>query len=70
MGLRSIAGGPCRADGDDGDCMRGDCPGVFVTGSGTVVVQGKVVSHSVPEGEAVVEIPEDLLREAAPALGR
>jgi hypothetical protein len=43
--------------------MQGDCPGVFVTGSGTVVVQGKAVTHAVAEGEAVVPaVPTGLLQ--------
>ena len=55
-------------------CQAGNCPTVYVTGSGsnpgTVVVQGYVVSAEqagldVPDGEMLVEIPFDLLTEAA-----
>lgn len=52
------------------NCKDGDCPTVYRTDRGTVAVQGYRVAHTTPEGEAVVEIPVELLAEAARALGR
>lgn len=63
MKLTRIAGG-------DPECRTNDCPTVYVTDeSGTIAVQGSIVEHTTPEGEAVVSIPEDVLREAVRALG-
>jgi hypothetical protein len=50
-------------------CNSGACPTVYETGSGTVVVQGFAVAATragidVPDGEALVEIPVELLAEA------
>jgi hypothetical protein len=42
---------------------------VSATDRGTVAVQGYRIAHSTPDGEAVVEIPVELLLEAARALG-
>jgi hypothetical protein len=71
--LTRIAG-PIKLDAaDDEDppqCSSGDCPTVFVTDRGTLAVQGYVVEHETPSGEAVVEIPVALLTEALRALGR
>jgi hypothetical protein len=50
-----------------GGCFDGTCPTIYETGNGTVVVQGRQVQDSdVPlgEGEALVEIPADLLKQA------
>ncbi|KUP95552.1 hypothetical protein [Thermobifida cellulosilytica] len=53
-----------------GTCSKDDCPNVFTTDRGTIAVQGYLVAGlTIPEGEAVVEIPLELLREAARALG-
>ncbi|MEV0849983.1 hypothetical protein AB0J21_29585 [Streptomyces sp. NPDC049954] len=54
----------------NGNCGKDDCPNVYKTASGGFVVQG-AVSHAftAPEGEALVEIPEEILREAVRALG-
>ncbi|MER5545097.1 hypothetical protein [Streptomyces sp. NPDC002589] len=54
----------------NGQCGGDDCPNVYQTGSGSIVVQGNL-SHAFdpPEGEALVEIPEAVLREAVRALG-
>lgn len=52
-----------------GACGRDDCPSVFTTDKGTVAVQGYTVNRQVSAGEAVVEIPMDVLREAVRALG-
>jgi len=51
-------------------CTAGSCPTVYEGRSGTLVVQGFAVSAEragidVPEGELLVEIPFDLLVEAA-----
>lgn len=50
-------------------CGRDDCPAVFTTDRGTLAVQGYTVDRTTPNGESVVEIPLDLLREAVRALG-
>lgn len=73
MELTRVAG-PIRLDaaeyGDPPKCGTGDCPTVFTTDRGTLAVQGYVVEHETPSGEAVVEIPVALLKEALRALGR
>jgi hypothetical protein len=54
-----------------GDCGSGDCPTVYRTNKpGVVAVQGYVVKVAAPDGESIVEIPEQLILEAARALGR
>ncbi|MFC0037427.1 hypothetical protein [Actinomadura rayongensis] len=53
-----------------GTCTRGDCPTVYRTDRGTLAVQGNHLSgNESPAGEAIVEIPDWLLLEAARALG-
>ncbi|MFJ7204867.1 hypothetical protein ACIQWR_15155 [Streptomyces sp. NPDC098789] len=59
---------------DNGDCKDPcgdeDCPNVYVTASGSIVVQGDVsTAFQPPAGEGLVEIPEAVLREAVRALG-
>jgi hypothetical protein len=47
-----------------GACRDGTCPTIYATDRGTVVVQGYIVTDAdltVPEGEALVEIPAELL---------
>jgi hypothetical protein len=61
MQLTKIAGANCK---------DGDCPTVYQTDRGTLAVQGYAVSQPAPEGEALVEIPVELLAEAVRALGR
>jgi hypothetical protein len=55
------------------DCDNDDCPAVFISDRGTIVVQGDGVSHAdglrLGAGEQAVEISADLLREALNALG-
>jgi hypothetical protein len=52
------------------NCDDDDCPNVYRTASGSIVVQGDASSaFQPPEGEALVEIPESVLREAVRALG-
>jgi hypothetical protein len=63
-----IAGGPCRSSDDK--CGKGDCPTVYVTPEpGMLAVQGPDVSHPTPDGESVVLISEDILKEAARVRG-
>jgi hypothetical protein len=50
-------------------CGRDDCPAVFTTDRGTLAIQGRTVDRKTSNGESVVEIPLDLLREAVRALG-
>jgi hypothetical protein len=50
-------------------CAGGDCPTIYVTDRGTVVVQGYLVRPedagvSIPDGEVLVEIPPGLLATA------
>lgn len=66
--IELIAGGNCSQGGDN--CDSNDCPSVFTTDRGTVAVQGYILDHVTPNGEAVVEIPAALLAEAARAIGR
>ena len=50
-----------------GGCFDGTCPTIYETGNGTVVVQGRQVHDGdVPlgEGEVLVEIPAELLKQA------
>lgn len=55
---------------ENGECGGDDCPNVYRTGSGSFVVQGNPSdAFDPPEGEALVEIPEAVLREAVRALG-
>jgi hypothetical protein len=53
-----------------GECGQGDCPNVYRTERGTLVVQGDhFTGFQPPDGEGLVEIPEAILREAFRALG-
>lgn len=50
-------------------CTSGNCPTVYMSGAGTLVVQGYAVSGELagvdlPAGESLVEIPLHLLTEA------
>ena len=53
------------------DCLGGACPTVYISQDGKFFIQGYVVSEmvknsiKVPQGESLVEIPEELLRNAA-----
>ena len=54
-------------------CGTATCPGVFEASDGSVVVQGYIVPtqrniDEVPDGEARVQIPRDLLILAARSL--
>ncbi|MFE9457377.1 hypothetical protein [Streptomyces californicus] len=54
----------------NGECGKDDCPNVYRTPSGSIVVQGCVSdAFRPPAGEGLVEIPENVLREAVRALG-
>lgn len=47
-------------------CGGGTCPTVYSTDRGTVLVQGNAVTDlPVPDGELLVEIPREILLEAA-----
>ncbi|MFE7118139.1 hypothetical protein ACFU99_22250 [Streptomyces sp. NPDC057654] len=57
-------------NGNGGPCGQGDCPNVYRTASGSFVFQGGVSdAFQPPAGEGLVEIPEDVLREAFRVLG-
>ncbi|MBT2398784.1 hypothetical protein [Streptomyces sp. ISL-100] len=52
------------------NCDDDDCPNIYKTASGSIVVQGDVSdAFQPPAGEGLVEIPESVLREAVRALG-
>jgi hypothetical protein len=53
-----------------GNCLQGDCPGVYVTDDGSIAVQGPTIDRDTPIGEAIVAIPVELFEEAVRALGR
>ncbi len=54
-----------------GDCKGGDCPTVYATDRGTLVIQGYVLDPAadgaltLPNGESAVEVPMELIVEAA-----
>lgn len=53
-----------------GPCGEKDCPNVYRSARGSIVVQGDLSdAFRPPAGEGLVEIPEDVLREAVRALG-
>lgn len=62
-----------KASGD-GECKNGNCPTIYRTDRGTLVVQGYAVAPeqaeglAIPAGESLVEIPLDVLQDAARAL--
>ena len=60
MELTRIAGG---------DCGRDDCPTIFSTDRDTLAVQGYLIDQVTPDGEALVEIPLAVFRDAVRALG-
>jgi hypothetical protein len=72
-GLLRLTGpgdGCVAGPGGSDPCTQGDCPNVYVTQHGTILVQGDLYTgFSPPPGESVVEIPEETLREAFRALG-
>ncbi len=48
-------------------CDEGECPGIWATDRGTLVVQGdRVTDHGqeIPAHETMVEIPIELMRKA------
>jgi hypothetical protein len=53
------------------DCDDDDCPNLYVDKSdGGIIVQGNLCSaFQPPAGEALVKIPEHVLKEAVRALG-
>lgn len=62
MRLRRIAG----------DCHDGACPTVYLSESGSIVVQGYAVTRAegltLPDGEQAVEIPAELFDQAMKGL--
>jgi hypothetical protein len=54
-------------------CSGGSCPTIYQTDRGTLVVQGYTVTErtgvDLPAGEMLVEIPLELLAEAARTVG-
>ncbi|MER8041994.1 hypothetical protein [Streptomyces sp. NPDC094032] len=55
----------------NGTCGDEDCPNVYLTADGSLVIQGSLSeAFTPPPGEGLVEIPAEVLREAARALGR
>jgi hypothetical protein len=54
-----------------GECRSGDeCPTVYTSDRGTVVIQGYIVADGkdLPDGEVLAEIPLRLLKDAARAI--
>ncbi|MFE7133568.1 hypothetical protein ACFVIM_22190 [Streptomyces sp. NPDC057638] len=48
-----------------GECEDGECATIYATGRGTVAVQGTLISGhglTIPDQEALVEIPIHLIR--------
>lgn len=57
-------------NGNGGPCGEDDCPNVYRAGDGSIVVQGDMDNtFQPPAGEALVRIPESVLREVIRALG-
>lgn len=55
---------------DGPECNQNDCPNLYRTERGSIIVQGDVSDvFTPPSGEGLVEIPEHVLREAFRALG-
>jgi hypothetical protein len=55
----------------EGDCGKEDCPNIYTTNRGTILVQGYTATDhglALPSGEGVVEIPLPIFQEAARAL--
>ncbi|MCP2257777.1 hypothetical protein LX15_001463 [Streptoalloteichus tenebrarius] len=57
-----------------GTCRENDCPAVFESDRGTIVIQGDLVHQAeglrLGVGEGAVEIPRALFWEATDVLGR
>ncbi|KPI18048.1 hypothetical protein OK074_7995 [Actinobacteria bacterium OK074] len=50
-----------------GECDEGECPTLYATDRGTLVVQGDLLTEhgrEIPVHEALVEIPVELIRKA------
>ncbi|MFE8012468.1 hypothetical protein ACFU3O_06975 [Streptomyces antibioticus] len=55
---------------NDPECIQNDCPNLYRTAKGSIIVQGDLSDAFTPQtGEALVEIPEAVLKEAFRALG-
>ncbi|MCQ8829270.1 hypothetical protein [Streptomyces malaysiensis] len=55
----------------NGECSQNDCPNIYRDETdGGIVVQGDICeAFQPPNGEALVKIPEHVMREAIRALG-
>jgi hypothetical protein len=53
-----------------GECKQDDCAAVSLTDRGTAAVQGYPLYAETPDGEGVLELPIEMLLEAARALLR
>lgn len=63
-GLTRLTGGAGPVCDDD------DCPNVYLSENGSIVVQGDTYTGFAPPlGESLVEIPREVLQEAFRALG-
>ncbi|POM26231.1 hypothetical protein BTM25_06250 [Actinomadura rubteroloni] len=53
-----------------GDCRNGDCPAAFDTRDGNVAVRGvPLTGIHAGDGELIVSVPAEIIKEAARALG-
>ncbi|MFE4827374.1 hypothetical protein [Streptomyces sp. NPDC056672] len=69
-GLIRLTGNGNGNGNGNGECGGEDCPNIYRTERGTFLVQGDTSeAFNTPEGEGLVEIPEDILREATRVLG-
>jgi hypothetical protein len=55
-------------------CKNGDCPSVYLSDRGTLVIQGDAIAAAngmrLGHGEQAVEVPMNIIEEALRALGR
>lgn len=69
MRARDVHGRPVELTKIAGECDDGSCAAVAMTDRGTVAVQGyTTLSADTSEGEGVLELPIEVLREAARAI--
>lgn len=67
MALTRLTGG----GKESGECGKADCPNVYRDeADGAIIIQGdQCQAFQPPVGEALVKIPEQVLKEAVRALG-
>ncbi len=70
MRATDLQGKPVELTKIAGDCYQNDCPAVLLTDRGTVAVQGYTLHGDTPPEEGLLELPLDVLLEAARALLR